>query len=58
MLLNFSGEPGRVYNIEASTNLVSWTVIATVTNSFGTTPVLDPNTLGLRYRFYRAIILP
>jgi len=56
--VTFSGEPGRVYNIEASTNLVNWTVITTVTNSIGTIPVLDPNALGLQRRFYRIVILP
>jgi len=56
--LTFSGEPGRVYTIEGSTNLINWSVITTVTNSFGTIPVLDPNALGLRHRFYRIIQLP
>jgi len=56
--VTFSGEPGRVYDVEGSTNLVNWTRFTTVTNSLGTIPVVDPNLFGLRHRFYRIRLVP
>lgn len=52
-----SSERGQRLEILASTNLVIWTTIATLTNTTGTTNFTD-STTGLRKRCYRAHQLP
>ena len=52
-----SGERGQGFEIQASSNLVDWATIATLTNSTGTTNFTDP-TAGLSQRSYRAHQLP
>jgi hypothetical protein len=49
--------PGLSFEIQASTNLVYWATVATLTNSSGTTPFTTP-TAGFTRRFYRARQLP
>jgi hypothetical protein len=51
-----SSAPGQRLAILVSSNLVSWTTNATLTNSTGTTNYTDPAT-GLSKRFYRANLL-
>ncbi|HSA01322.1 MAG TPA: hypothetical protein P5055_11360, partial [Candidatus Paceibacterota bacterium] len=53
-LLLLTGEWGRVYQIEASTNMVDWAVLAVLTNTWGTTQFRDPTALDSAPRFYRA----
>jgi hypothetical protein len=53
--LDFAGSPGRRYAIEASTNLVNWTPVAT---DFFPFTFQDSNTAALPQRFYRAKLLP
>ena len=47
---NFAGESGRSLEIQASTNLVNWTSIAT-----GSIQFTDTNAPEYLLRFYRAI---
>lgn len=46
-------QPGSRFVIQASTNLVNWTNLATVTNVLGTIPFTDSAT-NFKWRFYRA----
>jgi hypothetical protein len=57
MQLTISGVAGRSYEVEASTNLLNWTVWTQV-DSTGTNSITDTNTTGLPQRFYRARLLP
>jgi hypothetical protein len=50
-------QPGLSFEIQASTNLVNWATVATLTNSSGTIPFTTP-TAGFTRRFYRARQLP
>jgi hypothetical protein len=50
------GTPGSVYEIQVSTNLVDWTVLATVTaTSTGIIEILDTDARNYPQRFYRAV---
>jgi hypothetical protein len=54
--LTMGGTPGGVYQVQASTDLVNWTVIATVTASpTGIISVLDMEAINFPHRFYRAV---
>jgi len=52
--LLFSGVPGTNYTVEASTNLINWTFIATLTPSNNPVPFIDPDATNFVERFYRA----
>jgi RHS repeat-associated protein len=52
-----SSEPGSSLEIQASTNLADWVIVATLTNSTGTIPFTDAAT-NFSSRFYRARLLP
>ena len=52
-----SGERGQGFEILASSNLVNWDTVATLTNSTGTHELHRPRP-GLSRRFYRARQLP
>ena len=54
-LLN--GDTGSVYNVESSTDLLSWTQFATLTNSTGATPLFDSSATGQMKQFYRAALV-
>jgi hypothetical protein len=43
------------HRIDASTNLVQWTPLVTLTNQARTAVFTDPDAASLRYRFYRAV---
>ncbi len=49
-----SSATGQGFRIEAGTNLVNWTTIATLSNSTGSTQFVDPAAAGFPRRFYRA----
>jgi hypothetical protein len=51
--LTVTSEKGLCFEIQASTNLVDWTPISTLTNGTGVTNCTDP-ILNLPRRFYRA----
>jgi hypothetical protein len=54
--LTMGGTPGGVYLVQASTDLVNWTTIETVTASpMGIISVLDNEVANYPYRFYRAV---
>ena len=52
------GTPGYNYAIEGSTNLTQWVLLTTLTNINGQTEYTDPGAANLRYRFYRARVVP
>jgi hypothetical protein len=56
--LTLEGDFGARYEIDGSTNLLDWTMLGTITNSYGTIEFLDPDATGLDRRFYRAVPLP
>jgi hypothetical protein len=56
--LLLSGEPGRLFNIEVSSNLHDWTVLRSLTNSDGTSEFTDRSATNASHRFYRAVLLP
>src|SRR5262249_5097837 len=57
--IQFNGEPGRGYVLEASTNLSSpWTAVATNMLSSGSTNFTDSESSRLIRRFYRARVMP
>jgi len=56
--LCLSGEIGRTYNVEASADLVYWTLIATAVNTNGTLQFTDPARSNLQQRFYRVTFEP
>ena len=53
--LTLTGEFGTAYAIWGSTNLLDWTAVGTVTNTYGTTQLTDPTAINLPRRFYRAV---
>jgi hypothetical protein len=55
---NITGVTNQVWTLEASTNLTSWNVLASVTNLNGTIQYTDPQALSLGMRFYRARLGP
>jgi len=50
------GATDQVFRIEAGTNLVNWTTIATLTNTGGASLFADPAVSGFNRRFYRAVL--
>lgn len=53
-----SGDNGRAYRLESSTNLVIWTAVVTNTVSGGTATFTDSTAAGNVLRFYRIVLLP
>jgi photosystem II stability/assembly factor-like uncharacterized protein len=53
--LQLTGQPGYNYMIEASTNLINWSYIATLANTNGLVPFTDPASTNCNRRFYRAV---
>jgi uncharacterized delta-60 repeat protein len=53
----FSSQAGRIYSIEASTDLVNWTPLANIKASGSTTGYTDLNAGGNPRRFYRVQLL-
>jgi PKD repeat protein len=45
---------GRIYSIEGSTNLASWSEVGRLTNSSFFVPFVDPTAANVSRRFYRA----
>src|SRR5262249_8868283 len=48
--------PGQAFRIQAASNLLNWTTIATLTNTTGTLTFTDPAATNLASRFYRAAV--
>jgi len=56
LILHLQGQPSQVYEIQASTDLKNWTVIATnQTSGSGALTFADPQAGQFRQRFYRAV---
>jgi len=55
--LTLTGEFGTPYAIWGSTNLIDWTAVGTVTNTYGTAQLTDGAAASLPYRFYRAVFV-
>ena len=53
-----AGAAGKTYLLQASTNLVDWTVIATNVAPAGVFEITDASATNYPYRFYRAVKLP
>jgi hypothetical protein len=54
--MQFSAEPGPVYILEASTNLVDWQKIGVAREqSYGTFSFEDANAARFPQRFYRVV---
>ena len=57
--LTLSGLTGQAYNVEASPDLVNWTVIGTVTlDATGSLNFTDTNAASFPQRFYRTAQVP
>jgi hypothetical protein len=55
--ITFAGTPDGTYNIQASTDLINWTTIATVVASpEGIIHYLDTDAVTMPHRFYRAVL--
>jgi hypothetical protein len=57
-VLSLRGDFGAGYEIDSSTNLLNWSSLATVTNSFGTIQLLDFSATNASRKFYRSLLLP
>ena len=55
---DISGNSNQVVVVEASTNLVSWTALATNTLGAATLHFIDPDWTNFQQRFYRAKLAP
>ena len=55
---DISGNSNQVVIVEASTNLVSWTALATNTLGAGPLHFSDPGSTNFQRRFYRAKLVP
>jgi len=51
-----TSSPGLVLRVEATTNLTTWTPIATVTNTTGIWDFADTNSPSFKQRFYRVVL--
>lgn len=56
--LTATGDNGRAYRLESSTNLVDWTPVVTNTVSGSTATFTDSGAAGKVLRFYRIVLLP
>ena len=56
--LTLTGEFGGRYRIDSSTNLLDWTQLVTLTNTFGTTQFTDGLATNMPLRFYKAVAVP
>ncbi len=51
------GEPYERYRIEASQDLVHWTVVTNLIPTNGILPFIDPDASLYPYRFYRSVLV-
>ena len=56
--LTLFGEPGRAYDLHATSNLMSWLWLARVTNTAGQATYTDPLSPCPPVRFYKAMPVP
>ena len=55
--LVFNSQPGQRYLIQATTDLLNWADVTTVTATGYTTEITDPAAAGFLFRFYRVTTL-
>ena len=53
--ISIAGSAGEVYRVLASTNLMTWQTIATVTNRTGVIQFIDPAKTNFSQRFYQEV---
>ncbi len=53
-----TGEAGRTYRVEYTTDLLTWTLLYTVVNPDGAIQVIDPGVGVNSFRFYRIVKVP
>jgi hypothetical protein len=58
VLLRTDGTPGANYSIEASSDLVHWSSVGTITNQGGLLDFVDPGAVNASQRFYRLVLAP
>jgi len=56
--LTLTGEFGGHYRIDGSTNLLDWTQLATLTNTFGIAQFTDVSATNMPLRYYEAVEVP
>jgi hypothetical protein len=56
--LRFAAEPGSVYSIDASEDLILWTPLQTMTNLTGTIEFMDQEASWRTNRFYKLRLVP
>ncbi len=56
--MTLSGLFGAQYEIDASSDLINWTPLATLTNTYGAVQFTDAAATNLLHRFYRSSLLP
>ena len=57
-LVTVTGGTGDRYEIQGSTNFVSWSPLLKLTNVTGTVQFVDPSATSQSHRFYRALLEP
>ena len=53
-----TGQPGEVYQLDTSTNLIHWLPLVNLTNRSGVTEFIDGSVTNFKARFYRATTMP
>ena len=53
--LILSGEAGRNYQLQTSTNLIFWTVLTNILMTNSSTPFVDPSVINFPQRFFRLV---
>ena len=53
-----TGEVGQRFQLETSTNLVTWSALTTLTNITGAVQFTEPESTNFARRFYRVLLLP
>jgi hypothetical protein len=56
--LTLAGDAQAAWQIQGSSNLVSWQPLGIITNAQGEIPFLDADAAALPWRFYRAFLVP
>jgi hypothetical protein len=51
----FDSQPGLRYLLQATTDLLNWVDVTTVTATSYTTEIIDPAAAGFLFRYYRVV---
>ena len=54
--LKLTGQPGRSYDVQVSTNLAAWAFLTNITQTESVTAFVDTTAANLSARFYRVVI--